>query len=113
MLRNYLKTAWRSLNRNRGYSLINIVGLAVGIACCILIFIYAQNEFSYDDFNKNSDRIYRVLRGFDIPNLKTTLAYTPSAVGPMAEKAAPAVKEAVRISGMSAPTVRHDKKEFV
>jgi len=59
MLKNYLKVAFRSLFKNKLYSLINIFGLAVGIACCILIALYIYNEWSYDTFHSESDRIYR------------------------------------------------------
>ena len=61
MFKNYFKTAFRSLIRNRNYTIINIAGLAVGIAVCMMIFIIIQFHTSYDDFHKNKDRIYRVL----------------------------------------------------
>jgi putative ABC transport system permease protein len=61
MVKNYFKTAFRSLTRNRNYTIINIAGLAVGIAVCMMIFIIIQFHTSYDDFHKNKDRIYRVL----------------------------------------------------
>ncbi len=61
MFRNYFKTAFRRLIRNRNYTIINIAGLAVGIAVCMMIFIIIQFHKSYDDFHKNKDRIYRVL----------------------------------------------------
>src|SRR5438045_9347247 len=61
MLKNYFITAFRSLIRNRNYTIINIAGLAVGIAVCMMIFIIIQFHTSYDDFHKNKDRIYRVL----------------------------------------------------
>ncbi|CAN5386606.1 ABC transporter permease [soil metagenome] len=59
MLKNYLKIALRNLLKNPVYSFINIVGLAVGIACCLLIMLYVQNEWSYDSFHTNSDQLYR------------------------------------------------------
>ena len=61
MLKNYFKTAFRSLNRNRNYTIINIGGLAVGIAVCMMIFIIIQFQTSYDDFHAKKDRVYRVL----------------------------------------------------
>jgi ABC-type antimicrobial peptide transport system permease subunit len=61
MLKNYFKTAFRSLIRNRNYTIINIAGLAVGIAVCIMIFIIIQFQTSFDDFHKNKDHIYRLL----------------------------------------------------
>ena len=60
MLKNYLKVALRNLLRHKGYTFINIMGLAVGIAACVLIFLYVQNELSYDRFHENADRTYRL-----------------------------------------------------
>jgi putative ABC transport system permease protein len=60
MFYNYFKTAFRNLLRNKGYATINIVGLAVGIAACLLIFLVIQFETSFDDFHKKKNNIYRV-----------------------------------------------------
>ena len=62
MFRNYLVVAARNLLKHKVYSIINISGLAIGMACCILIMLYIENEFSYDRHHRNADRIYRVLR---------------------------------------------------
>lgn len=61
MFKNYFKTAFRSLARNRNYTIINIAGLTVGIAVCMMIFIIIQFQTSFDDFHTNKDRVYRVL----------------------------------------------------
>ena len=61
MFKNYFKTAFRSLVRNKNYTIINIAGLAVGIAVCMMIFIIIQYQTSFDDFHKNKDQVYRVL----------------------------------------------------
>lgn len=60
MFRNYLTVAVRNLLKQKGYTFINVTGLAVGIACCILILLYVQHELSYDRFHEKADRIYRV-----------------------------------------------------
>lgn len=60
MLENYIKTAIRNLWRHKAFSFINILGLSGGITCCLLIFIFVNNEYSYDDFHEKRDRIYRV-----------------------------------------------------
>jgi putative ABC transport system permease protein len=60
MFRNYLKIAFRYLLRNKGYTTINILGLAIGIACCVLIMLFVRTEFSYDRFHSKADRIYRL-----------------------------------------------------
>ncbi|SFB26738.1 ABC transporter permease [Algoriphagus aquimarinus] len=63
MLKNYFKIAWRNLQKKKVYSFINIVGLGVGMACCVLIFMFVQDELSYDNYHEKGDRIYRVLHG--------------------------------------------------
>lgn len=62
MIKNYLVIAFRNLLRQKAYSAINIVGLAIGMACCILIVQYIRFEMSYDQFHSKADRIYRVVR---------------------------------------------------
>ena len=61
MFKNYIIIALRNLRKHKSYSLINISGLAIGIACCIMIFLFVQDELSYDKFHPNADRIYRIV----------------------------------------------------
>ena len=61
MFKNYLKIAWRNIVRHKGYSFINIFGLAVGLASCIMILLWVQDEMSYDRFHKNAGAIHRVI----------------------------------------------------
>ncbi|MDB5024720.1 MAG: FtsX-like permease family protein [Mucilaginibacter sp.] len=68
MIRNYIKTAWRNLLRNKSYAAINIIGLAIGIAACLLIFLIVHFETSFDNFHSKKDRIYRVLTVFTGPD---------------------------------------------
>src|SRR5215467_9932257 len=65
MLKNYLKTAFRNLKRNKSFTLINVLGLTIGIASCLLIFFVIEFELSFDDFHKKKDRIYRVVTQFN------------------------------------------------
>ena len=67
MFINYIKTTWRNIKKNKLYSFINVLGLAVGMACCILILLWVQDELSYDKFHENYHRIYRT-----IPELQRT-----------------------------------------
>jgi len=60
MFKNYLKTAFRSLLKNKGFTFINVLGLALGLATCLLIVFYVFDELSYDRYNTKYDRIYRV-----------------------------------------------------
>ncbi len=64
MLSNYLKVALRSLSRHKLTSIINILGLGLGMACCMLIFLFVQDELSFDRYHSKADRIYRVTRSF-------------------------------------------------
>ncbi len=88
MLKNYFKTAWRGLLRNRLSSFINLLGLTVGLASVLFIFIWIQNEMSYDAYNKNADRTYRISREFLNPDGSTNIH-----LATMALPFAPLVKE--------------------
>src|SRR6478672_9691612 len=97
MIKNYLITAWRNLLKNKTFSAINILGLAIGIAAFLLIINYLRFEYSFDDFNANKDRVYRV------PMIVTekggqpqTFAFTYPALAPAMKKDFPEVQEAVR-----------------
>src|SRR5690625_5031831 len=72
MLKNYLKIAWRNLIRNKSYTFINIFGLAVALASCLIIGLYIKHELSYDKFFPNAKRTYRIIRG--TPNSGYALA---------------------------------------
>jgi putative ABC transport system permease protein len=71
MLKNYLLLAFKHMAKQKVFSLINILGLTVGITCCLMIFLYIQHEKSYDRFHKDGDRIYRVVRQADINGANT------------------------------------------
>src|SRR5437868_7042726 len=62
MFKNYLKTAWRNLMKNKVFSVINILGLTIGITVCMMIFLFIMNEFSVDTFHKNGAQVYRIIR---------------------------------------------------
>ncbi|MEQ8471606.1 MAG: ABC transporter permease [Marinoscillum sp.] len=77
MIKNYLKTAIRSLLRHKAFSFINILGLTGGLTCCLLIFVFVADEFSYDRFQEKSDRIYRMeylISNFDIARVPPNVA---------------------------------------
>src|SRR5688572_27565673 len=82
MFKNYFKTAIRNLKRYKGYAFINILGLAVGIAACLLIFLVLQFETSFDNFHPNSKNIYRVVSEFNTPDGKFHSAGVPFPVTP-------------------------------
>lgn len=64
MIKNYFKIAWRNLSKNKVFSMINILGLTIGITVCLMIFVFIMNEFSFDNFHEKKDNIYRVSRSF-------------------------------------------------
>lgn len=84
MFKNYFKTAFRSLTRNRSYTIINVAGLAVGIAVCIMIFLIIQYQTSYDAFHAKKDRIYRVLTESHHADA-ATISYAKNVPFPMPE----------------------------
>src|SRR5215471_12262800 len=68
MIRNYFKIAWRNLFRNKGFSITNLLGLTIGITCTILIFLWVQDELTYDKFHANYNSIYKVMANRDFNN---------------------------------------------
>src|SRR5215210_330294 len=78
MIKNYFKTAWRAISRHRAYSLINVLGLTLGIASCLIIFLVVKNELGYDNINRKARRTYRVtLNALDF-NSNVSLAVAPA-----------------------------------
>ncbi len=82
MIKNYFKTAWRNLTRSKVFSFINILGLTIGITVCMMIFLFIINEFSFDNFHKDGDRIYRVMRGFEKEGKSARVAYLSGRYAP-------------------------------
>ena len=97
MFKNYIKVALRSLIRHKGYSFINIAGLAVGIASFILIGLYVQYELDYDKFNENYERIYRVEQLKDYSGQKMMAGVTDVPLGPALIRDFPEITSAVRL----------------
>lgn len=98
MFTNYVKVVMRNILQQRGYSFINILGLAVGMASCILILLYVQDEFSYDTSSPNSDRIYRLvtdLAAGERGDVHT--ARTPPPWGPILASEFPEIESYVRL----------------
>ena len=97
MLRNYLKIAWRNIWKNKVFSAINIFGLSIGLACCILMFLLIQHELSYDKFNVQAKNIYRITSVMDGTDSKRNLAVTPAPWAPLMKKDYPEIKNFVRL----------------
>lgn len=109
MFRNYLKIALRNIKRHKGYSFINIVGLAIGMACCILILLWVQDELSYDRFHENADDIYRVIQDINFTDHSTTWSITQGPLGPSLKEDFPEIINATRITGRGLRLTYNDK----
>ena len=98
MIRNYLRVTFRNALRNRAFALINIAGLAAGIAVCLLIILFLRNEFDYDLFHEKGERIYRVLRVAEQDGAERTIGVTSAPFAPALVAEYPAsVEAAVRV----------------
>ncbi|WP_273568258.1 ABC transporter permease [Maribacter halichondriae] len=112
MFKNYIKIAWRNLLKNRGYSLINISGLAVGVCCFILIALYVKNEFSYDRFHSNTDRIYRVWQDENYgPKEEFVNTTTPVSMMNVLKSNYPEIEDGSRVYRFNA-LVKRNESEF-
>ena len=111
MFRNYLKTAFRNLGKNKLYSGINIIGLTAGLAACLLIGVFISHELSYDKFNVNADRIARVTMEYGNAGTVSTTATTGTKVGPQFKRTFPSVEEYAR-TFLSHGIVKYGDKSF-
>lgn len=97
MFRNYFKTAWRNLLKNKFYSIITVAGLAAGLCVGILILLWVQDELSYDAFHKKADNIYKLENQVGTGNSQQIWTATAAPIGKLAKNELPEVKDAVRI----------------
>lgn len=97
MFKNYLKIAFRNLWRHKTFSIINILGLAVGISACFLIYLYVHLETSYDNFHSKADRIYRVVTDTKTPTETISEGLTTTPIAINLKKDFPEVEDAVRL----------------
>jgi len=112
MFKNYLIIALRNIKRSKIYSVINIFGLAVGMACCIVIMLFVQDELSYDRFHENADRIYRVANELNHDTGVMKLTHTFPWMAPELVSAYPEIEDAVRISRKAGTIISYGSKKF-
>src|ERR1700753_1653923 len=113
MFKNYLKTAWRSLIKNKTFSLINIAGLSVGIAACLMILQYVSFQLSYDQFNKNADDIYRIVNDrYQNGKLVQHGTITYSAIGKAMQDDFPEVKNHTRVEPFNQEIITYKDKKI-
>ena len=97
MLHNHLLLAWRNLVKRPGFSLINILGLSIGLAACLLLFLYVHYELSYDAYNHKASRIVRITSSLHTPESDLAIAMAPAALAPVLLRECPELAATVRI----------------
>ncbi|UCE42337.1 MAG: ABC transporter permease, partial [Candidatus Aminicenantes bacterium] len=117
MIKYNLKIAFRNLTRQKGYSFINITGLAIGMACAIFILLWVQDELSYDRFHENKDNIFRVATLFDNEGNEIYGAQTPAPVAPFLKNNFPEIQESTTVcsswlTGNSRNIIKFGEKSF-
>lgn len=113
MLKNYFKIAIRNLGKNKGYSAINIFGLAIGLATCLLIALYVTDELSYDQYNLYADRIYRINSDIRFGGGDLHMTQTSDMMGQVLKKDYPQVEEFTRIYASEGPKLIKKGNEFI
>ena len=113
MLRNYFKTAWRSLIKNKTFSLINVAGLCIGMAACLLILQYVSFQLSFDQFNKNAGDIYRVVNDrYQNGKLAQHGTITYSAIGKAMQDDFPEMIDHARVEPFDKEIITYENKQF-
>ncbi len=112
MWSNYWKIATRSLWRNKTFSAINIIGLAIGIATCLVIVLYVFNELGYDRYNKKASRMVRVVFKGTIQDQQMKEANVMPPTARILMKDYPEVQEATRLTFGGSPIIRYGEKSF-
>ena len=98
MLKNYFKTAFRSLWSNKTYGTLNVFGLAIGIACAGLIFLWVEDEMSYDDHNEKKDQLYQVWENQAYEGKIYTFSATPGVMSAAMKQELPGIKNSGRLT---------------
>jgi len=110
MFKNYLKVALRNLWKNKSFSAINIIGLAAGLAVCLLIVLYVVDELSYDKYNKNADRIYRLDADIYFNDTQAIFAVAPDPLAPTLKREYPVVEEMTRVNYQQDVLIKKDNQ---
>ncbi len=115
MLKNYLKIALRNIGRHKGYSFINIAGLAIGMAVCILILMFVRNELSYDTHHEHKDRIFRIERRWFAADgsVRGALCSVAPSFIPLLEEEFPEMEHVVRMYGSGDTLITFGENNFV
>ncbi len=112
MIKSYLKTAIRHFSRQKGYTFINMFGLTVGLACCIVIFLYVSDEMSYDKYHTDLDHIYRVAVRVESPTYNSTSAQTCAPVAQVLRDNFPQVEQVAQVFRVNAGLMEKGDKKY-
>jgi len=112
MIKNYIKTALRNLRRHKGYAFINIAGLAIGMACCLLITFFVLYQLSYDKYHNNADRIYRLCSDAQLGGKIMQMPLSNEPIGPVLERDYPEVLSAARLKWRSRIPIKYQDQLF-
>ncbi|UCC38545.1 MAG: ABC transporter permease [Candidatus Aminicenantes bacterium] len=112
MIKNYLKIALRNIKRHKGYSFINITGLAIGMACCLIITIWVLDELSYDKFHENAASLYRVEENQHYSGRVYHVTVTPYPLAPALKEEIPEIIDATRVVWAGGLLFRYEEKAF-
>jgi putative ABC transport system permease protein len=110
---SYIKTAWRKMKRQKGYAFINVAGLAVGLACALFIWLWVQDELSFDRFHQNAANLFRIEQDQTGGQGTFHVYVTQYPMGPAVQAAIPEIKRALRYSPVPNTIVRSGEKIFV
>jgi len=111
MFKNYLKITFRNIKRNKGYAIINVFGLAIGLACSIFIILWIQDELSYDRYHEKADRIYRVVNEYQSDSALRRSMKTSAQLAPALIQDFPEVENVVRFS-RNKYFIAYENKQF-
>ncbi|MEP6844758.1 MAG: ABC transporter permease [Panacibacter sp.] len=112
MIKNYFKIAFRNLWRNKGFSAINIIGLSIGIATCLIIMLYVNNELNYDRYNEKADQMVAVYFQGNVQGEKMNEASVMPPVAQTLKKDFPEVEQATRLRDYGTPKLIYGNKSF-
>jgi putative ABC transport system permease protein len=112
MIKNYIKTAIRSLSKNKGFTAINVLGLALGLASCLLIIFYVFDELNYDKYNTKADRIYRINEDISFGGNSNSYAVTPAPMAAALKNDFPEVEQVVRFRSRSGLQVKKANQDI-
>jgi putative ABC transport system permease protein len=112
MLKNYLKITFRNLRRNKTYTFINVFGLAIGVACCLIILLYVQHELSYDTFHLQKERIFRIAAESVTGDKTSSMAVSPAPLTRVLYQEFSEVESVVRFLPEEKVLIRFGDKQF-